>query len=345
MKKISRKQFIKTAGLGLIGGPFIFNGVSKLAAANPVPYDCVLVPAQTGGPFYIDPEFERSDIRESLPGLPMKLKIKVMGVKNCLPIPNAVVNIWHCNQEGVYSTFGKVYNNPKDASKETWLRGYQMTNAQGECEFLTNFPGWYIGRATHIHFDIHLGFLPGGPINGRADKTSTFKSQMYVPDDLRAKVYNDIESYTLGDNPKDNADDLILNGASGLLLDFDESDYPNSLEATFCVAIDREGVPEDTPDPQGKDYFLLAQNTPNPFKSKTEFSFEVFAPGKLSLSIYNSKFELKEQLLDQTFDVGQHTLSFNPDTNRKLRPGVYEFHLVFENDAGRFRQKRKMVVE
>ncbi|MCB0703854.1 MAG: hypothetical protein KDC34_01030 [Saprospiraceae bacterium] len=351
MRKISRKAFLKTSGIGLIAGPFILNGLTKSAARSVLagaqtPFDCVLVPAQTGGPFYLDPEFDRSDIRESLPGLPMTLRFKVLSVKNCLPIPNAVVNIWHCDHRGTYSNFSTVYNNPFDASKDTWLRGYQTTDENGECTFLTVFPGWYTGRATHIHFDIHLDFIPGGPVNKKADSSSVFKSQMYIPDALRAKVYKEIDTYAKGDNPKNNADDLILKGADGLLLQFDESDYPNTLTANFSVALDVAGVAEEYIDPQGKAYFELEQNSPNPFSETTEIHFQLKSPGEVTLSVYNQKYELLEQLLSRHFEAGDYQVSFDPKKGSSaLAPGVYQLHMVLENEAGRFRQKRKMQLE
>ena len=40
------------------------------------------------------------------------------------------------------------------AASQTFLRGIQTTNANGEVVFTTIYPGWYQGRATHIHVEV-----------------------------------------------------------------------------------------------------------------------------------------------------------------------------------------------
>ena len=90
----------------------------------------------------------RSDIREDRPGLPLTLTITVVNANSaCAPVAGASVEIWQCDVAGDYSQYGTV-------RQQTFLRGIQTTNASGQVTFVTVYPGWYQGRATHIHVEV-----------------------------------------------------------------------------------------------------------------------------------------------------------------------------------------------
>jgi protocatechuate 3,4-dioxygenase beta subunit len=116
---------------------------------RPAP-DCVLTPEQEEGPFYIDLARVRRDITEDRPGVPLALALTVVDAKTCEPIRDAAVDIWHCDALGVYSGV-------EGSENETFLRGVQLTDANGLAEFVTIYPGQYPGRTTHIHLKVHLG--------------------------------------------------------------------------------------------------------------------------------------------------------------------------------------------
>lgn len=352
---MTRKDFIKNAGISLISGPFVLKGTDyfhtrSMLKASPPPFNCVLAPTQTGGPFYLDPKLDRKNIVEDRPGMPLKLKIKVLGVVNCEPVPNAVVNIWHCDARGVYSEFGMVSGNPADASGAGWLRGYQVTDENGECEIETIFPGWYPGRATHIHFDVHLGFEPGGTVDRVPDASSTFFSQMYLPNSIKSKVYSDHEAYLeKGDNPTGTNNDTLFQNAGApeaLMLAFDESDYPNSLTAEFCIGLDLAGTaPTRTVNLEGREYFRLKPNFPNPFSSSTEIGFTMISAGTVMLSVFNANGELAAQLMNRRLPGGEYSVEFNRATTDYYLPaGTYLFDMMVHNDQGRFRQSRRLVI-
>lgn len=351
---MTRKDFIKKAGLGLISGPFVLKGGSyfqtrTLLKAAPPPFNCVLAPTQTGGPFYLDPEHHRKNITEDQPGLPLTLRIKVLGVDNCEPVPNAVVNIWHCDARGAYSEFGRVAGNPADASDASWLRGYQITDANGYCEFETVFPGWYPGRATHIHFDVHLGFEAGGEVDTNHNATSIFFSQMYLPNSVKTKVYAEHEAYAAkGDNPTGTNTDVLFQNAGApeaLLLAFDESDYPNTLTADFCIGLDMAGIPTKVQNPEGRNHFQLKQNSPNPFSEKTNIQFSMLTAGMVTLSVFNDVGELAAQLIRRQLATGDYTVELHRNsTNYHLPSGIYLFDMIVDNREGRFRQSRKLVI-
>ena len=106
----------------------------------------------TEGPYYIAGEKVRRNITEGLPGAPLTLRLGVVDASTCRPIKGAAVDIWHASAGGKYS--GEESNGTVG---RTFLRGIQRTDAKGLALFQTVYPGWYPGRAVHIHVKVHLG--------------------------------------------------------------------------------------------------------------------------------------------------------------------------------------------
>ena len=129
---------------------------------------CTVTPELTEGPFYFDVDKIRSDIREDREGVPLHLAIRVRGAESCEPLPNAVVDIWHCDAQGSYSGFDE---------EGTFLRGAQVTNGKGIAEFTTVYPGWYMGRTVHIHAKTHL------------DNQTVLTTQLFFDEDVTAAVH------------------------------------------------------------------------------------------------------------------------------------------------------------
>jgi protocatechuate 3,4-dioxygenase beta subunit len=131
---------------------------------------CTLTATTTQGPYYFDADKIRSDIREDKQGRTLRVAIKVQDSEKCTPIGNAVVEIWHCDATGLYSgaeassTGGGGRPRGGEGSSmdltptddKRYLRGAQVTNADGIVEFTTIWPGWYRGRTVHIHAMVHI---------------------------------------------------------------------------------------------------------------------------------------------------------------------------------------------
>ncbi|MFG2072257.1 dioxygenase family protein [Nonomuraea maritima] len=133
---------------------------------------CKLTAAATQGPFYFEAGRVRSDIREGKPGVPLRVAIKVQDAATCRPLRDAVVEIWHCDAAGLYSGAEAAsaasalsaafapdengrFTDMKPLDRTRYLRGTQVTNADGVVEFATVWPGWYHGRTVHIHAMVH----------------------------------------------------------------------------------------------------------------------------------------------------------------------------------------------
>jgi protocatechuate 3,4-dioxygenase beta subunit len=156
---------------------------------------CRLAPEQTEGPFYADLGLVRRDITEGMPGHPLRLGVQVVD-EACAPVPGATVDVWHADAGGDYSAFAD--GSDDDAAEgTTFLRGSQVTDSAGIVEFATVYPGWYPGRAVHIHAKVHLG---GGTV---------LTTQLYFPEDVTDEVQSAAPYDDRGTRDTRNEDDAI----------------------------------------------------------------------------------------------------------------------------------------
>lgn len=194
---MKRRKLLKTLGLAAVGGATLAAQMACQAQA-PVKIkknECGenITPPVPEGPYYKDEQLNRSDLSEGQTGVPLTLVFKVQDV-HCKPVKDAIVDIWHCNKDGVYSDFAG-----ENTAGQKWLRGYQKTDAEGKCTFQTIFPGWYNGRLTHLHGKLHIG--------GKTKETTNF----FLPKDIETKVYQN-PLYAKGQNPMTIARDIELRG-------------------------------------------------------------------------------------------------------------------------------------
>lgn len=175
---------------------------------------CSISSEETIGPYYVDRQLLRPDITEGKPGLRLKLRLTVIDSLHCAPVPNAALDIWHCDALGVYSGYtansmkggpgippphgefggpppGRPpgppgpppgFANRGATDKTTFFRGIQLTGRDGTVEFTTIYPGWYVGRDTHIHLRVRIdGVVNGSKYSGgRVCHTG----QLFFPDDV-----------------------------------------------------------------------------------------------------------------------------------------------------------------
>lgn len=193
---------------------------------------CVVRPEVTEGPYYVDVDLIRSDIRtdnatgEAQAGTPLVLTFNVSQVSDssCAALEGCTVEIWHCNAEGAYSG---VSDPGFDTADQTWLRGAQVTDANGIATFTTIYPGWYSGRAVHIHFKVS------------PSENAVFTSQLFFDDGLSQQVFAQ-EPYTVKSSTPDtlNSTDSIYQEL--LLLSTTASG--EGYAATFDIGIDPTNI-------------------------------------------------------------------------------------------------------
>lgn len=266
-KKNGRKGFL--IGLGTLGIGAITTWVFRrplikklfftgdfdpeLLTSAPLADDdlCIMTSSQVEGPFYY-PSPERKDVTEGREGRRLQLRFQVNQHPGCTPIEGAIVDIWHCDGEGVYSGY------PEEVSRDLWetmvfalkngewegdefhidpvnesrfLRGMQKTDADGWVTFDTIVPGWYEGRVPHIHAKIII------------DEQELLTTQFYFREEFCNNLYTTVAPYNKhGACPMSYDKDIVLSegSADGLLLDViasDADDPQGSLVSTARIGI------------------------------------------------------------------------------------------------------------
>jgi protocatechuate 3,4-dioxygenase beta subunit len=166
---------------------------------------CVLTAALTEGPYFVDEKLNRSDIRSDpatgvvSAGVPLELRFNVQRVSDasCMPLTGAYLDVWHCDAAGNYSDVSG------GGAGKKFLRGYQITDANGSAAFTTIYPGWYPGRAVHVHFKLRL--FAG------SSKTYEFTSQFFFDEALTSVVHAQSPYDTKGTRNVVNTRDGIYN--------------------------------------------------------------------------------------------------------------------------------------
>ena len=232
---LSRREAL--AFLGATGA-LLFLGCSESSATSSDTGDtsssCVVRPELMEGPYYVDEELLRSDIRSDpsdgtiRPGALLALTFNVSRAASnaCSPLAGAIVDLWHCDALGVYSD---VLDPSFNTSGKKFLRGYQVTGSDGVARFTTIYPGWYQGRAVHIHFKIRSA--------ASAASAYEFTSQLFFDDLLTDQVHATEPYASKGQRTlRNSGDGIYTSGGSQLVLDV--TGTADGYAATFNIALD-----------------------------------------------------------------------------------------------------------
>jgi protocatechuate 3,4-dioxygenase beta subunit len=231
---LTRREALALIGVSgaaiLTGCTPAHGGDAKSAAMLP---ECVVRPEQMEGPYFVDEKLNRTDIRSDpangavKAGVPLLLAINVSRIAGgaCSPIAGAQVDLWHCDGLGVYSDV----TDPRFSTVgQKFLRGYQVTDAAGTARFTTIYPGWYPGRAVHIHFKVRT--------DPTAARGQEFTSQLYFDDALTDAVHARAPYASKGPRDMKNSDDRIFSrGGEQLMLAAKASDQ--GYAATFDIGL------------------------------------------------------------------------------------------------------------
>ena len=246
--KASRRGFLTLASAS--AATLLQNGRAQAATENPTTGAedaCILTPQSEEGPYYLDPKMVRADVTEGKAGVPLALRLRVIEAGSCTPIAGARVDIWHCDARGIYSAFpGQGDSHNIDHTGKTFLRGTQMVDGNGWGTFKTIYPGWYAGRATHIHFKVFL------------DERTVLTGQTFFPEALNEYIYGNVPDYTKRPQQR-----LVINANDRVAMESDPEhkaycavkEERERYVAMLTLAVDRnarvsaDGLPPPPPGP------------------------------------------------------------------------------------------------
>jgi protocatechuate 3,4-dioxygenase beta subunit len=225
--------------LGASGTLFLIGAPPSSAASAPPRrprYPCVVRPASTAGPYYVDEKLNRADIRSDPTDgsvkqgalLALTLNVSSIAKAECTPLEGAIVDVWQCDAEGVYSDA----KDPRyfDTRGKKFLRGYQVTDKDGIAKFITIYPGWYPGRTVHIHYKIRSPDSAQSPYE--------FVGQMYFPEGTSDRVYSKPPYAARGKRSVSNLTDRIYNSDGGRQSMLVVAPVKDAYRGTFDVALD-----------------------------------------------------------------------------------------------------------
>lgn len=236
---MERKDFLKSS-LGVLGLSAVLMeackkdvaGTSDTRTSGTSGTDsCEVATEETAGPYPEDlssnSAIYRQDITEDKTGIPLTLTLTVVNTNsNCAAIENARVDIWHCDKDGYYSGYSNPgYLGTQNNVGQTFLRGIQLTDSNGEVTFNTIYPGWYTGRATHIHAEVFI------------DSNLKATTQLAFPANITTAVYNSSLYSAHGQNTLTNENDQVFSDSYAKELVTITGDTTNGYTATYTIGI------------------------------------------------------------------------------------------------------------
>ncbi|HRH64921.1 MAG TPA: hypothetical protein PLU53_01355 [Bacteroidia bacterium] len=335
---MDKREFLRTISFAGVASLLPFHKNFANGARPGQSAGCVLIPSETAGPYPIDLSTNaamfRTDIREMEAGIIHKVRLRIIGTANCLPMPNLRVDLWHCNVHGYYS--GYVVNGHLGSQNhvgETFCRGIQMTDINGEVEFTTIFPGWYPGRISHMHFQVFL--------NSVLQSTS----QLTFPVAEKNLIYTTVAPYsTYGADPVTfNQDNVFADGYLNQLATLTPNTTTGGWDSFLEVGINGSGTSTGMlqMEPETGGFFKLGQNFPNPYRDETTIPFSLKLPSDVKLELWDIHGKNVAVILRPGLGAGKQEISVNIHS-LGLAAANYVYQLEVTNTQGSFRQCKMM---
>lgn len=327
---MNRKDFLRGVGLAGFSSLIPFKGTFAGEAGDTALEGCTLIPTETEGPFPLDltenQAFFRSDVREDRAGARFNLKIKINGVGNCGAMSGVRVNIWHCDKDGFYSGYDNSMN-PGQAGL-TYLRGYQITDSNGEVNFTTIFPGWYQGRICHIHFQV------------RTSSSYAVVSQMSFDPAAKNAVYaNNSSIYTKGADPMTFSSDNIFSDGYSLQLCSLTQNSDGSYDGYFEAAVAGNGTGIGHIEKQNAKYYALGDLYPNPVGAQAQLPLTLLQPATVKCLLFDINGRNLGEVCSVALSAGTHELSLDLD-KYQLPAGNYAYVVRVIHADGVFGESR-----
>lgn len=206
---MDRKKFIRNSILGIASlatATKILESCSKSDDDNSpdtsADGSCTVSPSETKGPFPIKTpsQLVLENIKSDRIGVALLINLTIENQsKDCAPLEGVLVDVWHCDKDGNYSEYGGTSMQQTDYTSVHFLRGRQTSDANGEVSFISIFPGWYQGRAPHIHVEVLS-----------ASGSSLLVTQIAFPENVTSEVYSSTNYASHGQADTSNTSDNVF---------------------------------------------------------------------------------------------------------------------------------------
>lgn len=334
---MKRKDFLRLGGLAGAGSLLPFTLLKAEKTSDKSTAGCALIPSETAGPYPLDlsqnATMFRTDIRETQVGVMHTIRLRIIGTINCAPIQNARVDLWHCSVHGYYSGYTtNAHQGTQNHVGETFLRGIQMTDVNGEVEFITIFPGWYPGRISHMHFQVFLSSV--------LQVTSQFTFPIVEKD----VIYTTIAPYsTYGADPQTFASDNVFSdGSAYQVATLTPNTVSGGYDSFLEIGINGSGTTGlQKLEPETGGQFKLKQNYPNPYTNQTNVPFFLTHTSDIKIELFDMSGKKVAEVKENNLSAGDHEISFDMN-HLGIASGNYVYQLGVTNKNGSFRQCKMM---
>ncbi|GEP51541.1 hypothetical protein FNO01nite_22130 [Flavobacterium noncentrifugens] len=338
---MERKDFIKN-GLGFLGmavaAPTLLRKHLPASNATENTAACGNTNSETAGPFptHTPSSLISSNIISDRPGIPFAINLTINNTNaGCAAYEGAIVDIWHCDKDGNYSEYGGTGIQPTNYTTVHFLRGRQTANTNGLVRFTSIFPGWYTGRATHIHVHVY-----------NAAGTSLLVTQIAFPEGTNSAV-NLVNASTANGYTKgmtgytyNASDNVFSDGVTNELSSISGSVADGfTLNHTIFAAGPTLAINDAT-----AVLSQLGQNYPNPFHDKTTIPLQLLLASKVTLQIYDLNGRIIGKPIENRFSSGNQSIVLEKSA-LNLSSGYYIYKVKVENADGIFEQNKKMLVD
>lgn len=329
---MERKDFLRK-GFSLLGAAIVVPSLLRANQSESETTTCTVTNSETAGPFptLTPSSLVRTNITGDRTGIPMDITITIINVNaNCTALQGALVDIWHCDKDGYYSQYGGTGMQTVNYTNNTFLRGRQTTDTNGQVAFTSIFPGWYTGRSTHIHVHIYS-----------ASGTSLLVTQIAFPEGSNSAVVqvNSATSYgyTKGMTGYTyNANDNVFSDGVTSEMSTITGSIANGFDLTHTIYV--AGPVLDTQTFESNTFYL-GQNYPNPVEEITKIPIVSNAAGTVEVTVYDLSGRRVQQPLRTSIDGGIQEIELNVSG---LSKGIYIYKVMVETATGKFEQSKKL---
>lgn len=329
---MDRSIFLKR-GLSFLGMAIV---APSLIAQKDETGACTGTVTETAGPFpTINPaSLATANIVGDRIGVAFTVNILVKGIADCNPVQGIIVDIWHCDKDGYYSQYGGTQMQTVDYTGKTFLRGRQVTDANGLVSFTSIFPGWYTSRATHIH--VHMYTSDGQSLlisqiafpegTGSAVSTVNAATQYGYTKGMTGYTYNSSDN-VFSDGTSTEMSTITGTLAGGYALD-------------WTAYVNAASTPTGLNEISGESQFQIRQNFPNPCSDHTKIPLVLKMPSDVRVSVMN--LEGKEVRLQLIGNLSSGEQLIDLDVSG-LATGNYIYKVKVTNISGTFIQAKQFV--